>query len=206
MDQARTDGNALKAGSAIGGKYTVAGTLGQGAFGITYMCVDADGREAAVKEYFRPSLCSRRGARMEYSEPVEQEVLAGMKAFVNEGKRLKAIAGKHANIVKVRELLYDNGTVYIAMELVRGRDLDAVMREDRNGRPMGEKEAAETLMPVVDAVDMLHKEKITHLDIKPGNIMLSDKGPVLIDFGLAKHYDESGAATTASAAAGCTPG
>lgn len=57
--------------------------------------------------------------------------------------------------------------------------------------------AKKILKPVADAVAFLHSNRITHLDIKPGNIMFRSNGePVLIDFGLAKHYDRRGNATT----------
>lgn len=210
MDETKVRGKALEEGSVIARKYTVREVLGIGGFGITYRAVSADGQAVAVKEYFRSSLCSRRGSRMEYSEPVSAQVLAGMKAFVNEGNRLKSIAGKHRNIVDVKELVYDNDTVYIVMELVEGKDLAAFVGSRADASPIGAPKAVEMLMPVIDAVAMLHAARITHLDIKPGNILLSGTGqdmrPVLIDFGLSKHYDESGVATTVSTMAGCTPG
>ena len=210
MDETKVRGKALEEGSVIARKYTVREVLGIGGFGITYRAVGVDGQAVAVKEYFRSSLCSRRGSRMEYSEPVSAQVLAGMKAFVNEGNRLKSIAGKHRNIVDVKELVYDNDTVYIVMELVEGKDLAAFVGSRADASPIGAPKAVEMLMPVIDAVAMLHAARITHLDIKPGNILLSGTGqdmrPVLIDFGLSKHYDESGVATTVSTMAGCTPG
>lgn len=210
MRDAKTQGNALAPGAVIAGKYTVDYVLGVGGFGIAYRCSDAFGGKVAVKEYFRGSLCSRAGRRMDYSDPVAGQVLAGMKAFVNEGKRLLSIAGKHPNIVKVKEIAHDNDTVYIVMEMVEGRGLDALMSDGRKGQPMPEAQAVKAMLPIIDAVAMLHRERITHLDIKPGNIIMAVEGegarPVLIDFGLSKHYDENGAATTVSAMAGCTPG
>lgn len=208
MSEANNANIALGEGTVVARRYTIIDVLGTGGFGITYRATDADGRRVAVKEYFRSSLCSRRGCRMEYSDPVSAEVLAGMKAFVNEGKRLVSISGKHDNIVKAKEIVYYNDTVYIVMELVEGKNLDALMRSVRGGEPMGEREAVEAMMPIVEAVAMLHADRIAHLDIKPANIIMSDGGgrPVLIDFGLSKHYDKSGAATTVSTMAGCTPG
>lgn len=210
MNEVDLEGKALGRGCKIAGRYEVLKVLGVGGFGITYKCRCADGSMAAVKEYFRGSLCSRSGTRMEYSDPVSNQVLSGMKAFVNEGKRLMSIAGRHPNIVKVKELLYDNSTVYIAMELVEGADLDASMRVSRKGLPMDQAQAAKTMLPVIDAVAMLHSDRITHLDIKPANIILSEQGgdtrPVLIDFGLSKHYGEDGGATTVNSMQGCTPG
>lgn len=210
MEEDKDRNIALEPGTVIARKYTVRGVLGAGGFGITYVAADDSGRMVALKEYFRSGLCERRGNRMEYSDPVSSEVLRGMKAFVNEGKRLISIAGKHPNIVAVKEIVYDNNTVYIAMELVEGEDFDTHMRKHRSGAPMSEAQAVKAIMPVVEAVAMLHLERITHLDIKPANIVLSGQGPkarpVLIDFGLSKHYDECGIATTVSAMAGCTPG
>lgn len=67
------------------------------------------------------------------------------------------------------------------------------------------------MRPVLKAVALLHRNRITHLDIKHENIILTrqDDGslrPVLIDFGLSKHYDKKGKATSELTAAGCTDG
>lgn len=65
--------------------------------------------------------------------------------------------------------------------------------------------------PIIDAILYLHKNRMTHLDIKPDNIMLAndEKGnlrPVLIDFGLSKHYDKNGSPTSTINTLGCSDG
>ena len=67
------------------------------------------------------------------------------------------------------------------------------------------------MAPIVDAVAYLHRNRLTHLDIKPQNIMLAtaDDGsmrPVLIDFGLSKHYDANGNATSTVNTLACSDG
>ena len=79
------------------------------------------------------------------------------------------------------------------MEYIKGDSLDGYV--EKKGK-LTEKETRELLWPILDAVKLLHQNRICHLDIKPANIMLSrnaegEMRPVLIDFGLSKHYDLS---------------
>ena len=64
--------------------------------------------------------------------------------------------------------------------------------------------------PLCSAINTLHENRITHLDIKPANVMIrrQAKGisPILIDFGLSKHYDENNNATSTLRIKGCTDG
>jgi serine/threonine protein kinase len=65
--------------------------------------------------------------------------------------------------------------------------------------------------PIISAVGCLHQQQMTHLDIKPDNIMLAkdvyeELRPVLIDFGLSKHYDKNGHPTSTIHTLGCSDG
>jgi putative two-component system response regulator len=89
---------------------------------------------------------------------------------------------KHANILEVFDFGYDQGVIYLVMELVEGGTL-----ADNLGRPMALQHVIRVLSQVADALDHAHARGILHRDIKPSNILLRiDGSPVLADFGLAK--------------------
>lgn len=117
-----------------------------------------------------------------------------MKDFISEARRLNSLCGQCRNIVPVDEVFEANGTACYVMEFLDGGSLADYVKK-QGALSVGA--AKKILKPVADAVAFLHCNRITHLDIKPGNIMFRSNGePVLIDFGLAKHYDRRGNATT----------
>lgn len=117
-----------------------------------------------------------------------------MKDFISEARRLNSLCGQCRNIVPVDEVFEANGTACYVMEFLDGGSLADYVKK-HGALSIGV--AKKILKPVADAVVFLHSNRITHLDIKPGNIMFRSNGePVLIDFGLAKHYDRRGNATT----------
>lgn len=212
--------SALAIGTVVRGEkrtYIIRKILGQGGFGITYMAecqVDSVGKpvtvRVALKEHFILSLCSRDNAtnHIEYSEPVAAEVNGSLKAFLREAVRLRELGVDHPNIVKIDEVFQANNTAYYAMELLEDGTLDN--RVATTG-PMSADEVRQMFKPIIAAVATLHSNKIAHYDIKPANIMLrrewnGGQTPVLIDFGLAKHYDNSGHATSTLACGGYSSG
>lgn len=210
----------LAPGTVIRGperSYTILKVLGQGGFGITYLVsgkvrvgnIVVDVR-FAMKEHFISSLCSRDGATksVQFSAPVADQVGRSMKAFIKESRRLQSLGIEHPNVVRINEVFEANNTAYYVMEYIEGSSLQDYVR--KHG-PMSADAAKALLQPLIEAVATLHRNSIAHYDIKPANIMLSEEAdgslrPVLIDFGLAKHYDDAGHATSSIAAAGFSPG
>lgn len=74
---------------------------------------------------------------------------------------------------------------YIAMEFVTGRSLEGEMKQ----APYSWQTVAIYGAQIATALAALHRQKVVHLDLKPGNIILADRGAVLIDFGLAHHEE-----------------
>ena len=212
---------ALRPGTVLQGAtaYRIERVLGAGGFGITYLAsitmrvgnlnVKA---HVAIKEHFIGDQCERAGDSHTVVCPgtdASRALVAGsLRDFVSEARRLAEYGAGHGNIVKVNEIFEINGTAYYVMEYLEGESLDAYIK--RNG-PLGEDEIRSLVFPVVDAVAYLHARRLTHLDIKPANIMLGADGdgnvrPVLIDFGLSKHYNADGSATSTVNTMACSDG
>lgn len=198
-------------------EYTIEEKPGAGGFGITYrvsafiMVGNVKIKTwFAVKEFFMSDSCERdENNSVCYSNPVKNKVEEGRRDFLSEAKRLNKLSVNHPNIVHVNEVFEANNTVYYVMEYLNGGSLRTMVKQ--NGA-LSEQDALDMLLPVIKAVDFLHKAKLTHLDIKPDNIMLRlDEEtrrmvPVLIDFGLAKHYDDKGNATSTIRTVGLSDG
>ncbi|MDE7135016.1 MAG: protein kinase, partial [Muribaculaceae bacterium] len=190
-------------------EYRIDRVLGAGSFGITYLAFAkvrignvTSTVPFAIKEYFTKT-CYRDtdGMRMVPTPVTVDEVNLGRADFLVEARRLQHLCRLSRNIVDVNETFETNGTAYYVMEFLDG------------GSPgvMPEAEALQLLREVAVAVGYIHQEKVLHLDIKPDNIVMKtdDEGrtfPVLIDFGVAKHFDRSGKPTSQLSAKGASSG
>ena len=197
-------------------EYTIRRVLGQGGFGITYL-VDTPLKlenisfkgKFAIKEHFLSMLCAREPgtSNIHYLPNSTEEVQRSQKAFIAEAQRLQKLGINHHNIVEVNEVFEYNKTAYYVMEYIDGGSLADYVRA--HGGRLSWAETTRLIRPICEAVAMLHSNMVAHYDIKPQNIMIQQDEdglrPVLIDFGLAKHYDGQGQATSSIAAAGYTP-
>src|SRR5205085_8812762 len=90
---------------------------------------------------------------------------------------------EHPCIVPIYEVGERDGSCYFSMKLVEGGQLDNVVRRE----PITIRRAVELIAKVARIVHYAHEHDILHRDIKPGNILLDQKGePHLTDFGLAR--------------------
>lgn len=205
----------------VGGKrtYVIEKILGSGGFGITYKVksrVQLDNIltdvSFAVKEFF-PDSCWRGSDSTTLIAPPtkQQEVGNGIKDFVNEALRLQRACHLNSNIVNVNEVFRANGTAYYVLEYLEGGDLRKMVR-DNGGNGVSEQQMLNVMLPIGRALQCLHDNSMLHLDIKPDNIVMrrnssgDDNEPVLIDFGLATHFDKKGAPTTNTPTSGISSG
>ena len=188
----------LKPGILLqGGKYRIEKVLGQGGFGITYRAYDMSMEtDVAIKEFFMKDFCNRSADDSSVSVPSlgSVEMVDRYRSkFLLEARRLFKF--NHRNIVRVFSVFEENGTAYYVMEYLSGGSLKD--RIPQGGLP--EPDALNYIHQVCDALSYIHDKGIAHLDVKPANIMFrDDKDIVLIDFGISKHYDESGGQTSST--------
>lgn len=197
----------LQLGSVLqGGRYTIKRMLGQGGFGITYLAVQSGlDREVAVKEFFMKEYCDRNATTSQItlgSEGSRQLVARFREKFLKEARNIARL--NHPHIVRVIDVFEENGTAYYVMEYASGGSLSSKVKGEGF---LSEAEATRYIRQVADALDYIHQRKMSHLDVKPANIMLDEEdNTLLIDFGLAKQYDAASGEATSSTPVGISVG
>ena len=177
--------HALPAGTRLQ-DFVITGLLGEGGFGIVYLAEDtALQREVALKEYLPSSMASRAkdAVTVLVKSHNHQETFAmGLKSFVNEARLLARF--DHSALVKVHRFWEANGTAYMVMPYYRGPTLKATLAA-MDHLP-GEAELRPWLWPLMDALTVMHAAHCYHRDIAPDNILITENGPLLLDFGAAR--------------------
>ena len=190
---------ALKSGSCLkNGEYSIIRVLGQGGFGITYEAEQVSlRRKVAVKEFFMKDSCERDGSTSHVTVPTasNRELVSKFKEkFIREARMIAGL--DHEHIVKIHDVFEENGTAYYVMEYLGGGSLD---RKIRDKGAMSESDALGYIRQVADALSYLHSQNILHFDVKPSNVLIGKNGNAkLIDFGISKHYDETGVQTSST--------
>ena len=158
--------DALHPGAVLAERFEVVGEIGVGSMGAVYRCVDRrDGSEVAVKRLLDQS----QEARFE----IEARLLASL---------------RHPRIVSAREYFTDPSGDFFSMEFVSGPNLAELL--DRDGDPGLPLEDVLTYVEqACEALDYVHRQRIVHRDIKPQNLILADRGVILVDFGVARELD-----------------
>jgi len=118
--------------------------------------------------------------------------LAGDPGFIERFRREARAAAllSHPNIVAVHDWgSTTNGTYFMVMEFVRGRNLRDILTHYGRLEPQ---QAVEVLIQMLAALDHAHRHGIVHRDVKPENVLLTPEGHVKVaDFGLARAFAES---------------
>ena len=178
-------------------RYAIQKTLGQGGFGITYLAYDnVNRKQVARKEFFMKELCNRTGKTHHMSVPStgSRKLVDKFRAkFLKEANTIANLS--HPNIIKIYDIFEENATAYYAMEYIPGGSLADMLKKEPEQR-LSEVEALHYLRQVAGALNYIHMLGINHLDIKPDNILDDNGRAVLIDFGVAKRYDNDGHQTS----------
>jgi len=169
----------------LGDQFTIDRPLSSGGFGITYLAEDNFlGRKVVIKECFPEAFCRREGENVLVRSNIHHEKYrAIVEMFMREARSIAKL--RHPNIVGVHRIFEDNETAYMVLDLIRGRDLLSLIKNERDR--LSADQVKEVLVKVLDAVDLVHDNDLLHRDLSPDNILLDKWGsPVLIDFGAAR--------------------
>lgn len=185
----QTMAGCLEQGTILLGRYLVGGVLGRGGFGVTYLAYDLqEESRVAIKEYLPDTLAYRIPGNtqvMTYSGDEKQENFRlGSEKFYEEAQMIARFSG-HPNIIRVQKFFYENETAYFVMEYLEGCDLRQYM--EQQGGTLGYEEAVSLLVPILEALVLIHSVDILHRDISPDNIYITKSGVAkLLDFGSAR--------------------
>ncbi len=154
------------------GRYQIIQLLGEGGMATVYKAYDTRlEREVAIKVIRRDAF-----------PPDDMDMM--LKRFEREAKSLGRLS--HPNIVGVIDYGEHEGSPYLVMVYLPGGTL-----KERLGTPMPWQEAIQLLLPVAQALEYVHDRNIINRDVKPSNILMTDKGqPMLTDFGLVKIFGD----------------
>jgi serine/threonine protein kinase len=161
-------------------------TIGGGGFSIVYLAIDKRTNQKVIIKEYLPSGRARRmdNADVEcLSDQTSGNFRLGMRRFFDEAAALAKV--NHPNIVRVTDFFRANNTVYMVMEHEHGKDLRWYIKK-RNGR-VSERFIRTVFPELLHGLQILHQNKLLHLDIKPANILVRSGGrPLLLDFGAAR--------------------
>ncbi len=149
--------------------------LGEGGMGVVYAARD-ERLERSVALKIIASLADGDTAR---------------KRFWREARAAASV--NHPNVCQIHEIGEDNGTLFIAMELLDGESLADRLRHG----PLSVSDSVQVVLGMLAALSALHGRGLVHRDVKPSNVYLTPHGVKLLDFGLARR-DVAAADVTAA--------
>lgn len=158
--------NRVTPGTILAGRFHIVNFIAAGGMGAVYKAEDTRLDRIVVLKFLPEELAQDRQA---------------LERFHREAKAASAL--NHPNICTIYDFGEDAGRAFIAMEYLEGETLAARIKRG----PLPLDEALKTGIAVASALGTAHHKGIIHRDLKPGNIMLTDTGAKLLDFGLAKY-------------------
>lgn len=182
----------MKPGTILAERYLIGKVVGYGGFGVTYIAWDdVLQQRVAIKEYLPSEFATRAPGHSQvtiFTGDRAQQFADGMVKFVDEAKRLAKFQNE-PGIVRIYDSFEANSTAYIVMEYLEGETLATYLqREDK----VSVEQSIQMLTPVIQSLEVIHREGIIHRDIAPDNIFLTkDKQVKLIDFGAARYATTS---------------
>ena len=162
----------LPEGTEIGLRYRVVQLLGRGGMGAVYRVWDEElNRDVALK-LIRPEIAA------------DADVIERFKREIQLSSRVT-----HKNVLRVYDLGEADGTRFLTMQFVEGRDLSSLIKELG---PLPVPRLISLFRQICQGLEAAHEQGVVHRDLKPQNIMVEGNDNVLItDFGLAKNLGAS---------------
>ncbi|GIH91512.1 hypothetical protein Psi01_21420 [Planobispora siamensis] len=152
-------------------RYELITPLGRGTMGTVWRAHDRSlGRDVAIKEIRQePGLSEAQRAELR-------------ERMIREGRTAARIS--HPSVATVHDAIIEDGSPWIIMELVQARSLEQVIEEEG---PLPPRLVAEIGADLLGALRAAHAQGILHRDVKPGNVLITESGRVVLtDFGIAK--------------------
>jgi hypothetical protein len=152
------------------GPYRLLDRIGEGGMGVVYLARDPEQRSVAVK-ILRPAVAGDPNARLRLAREVETM------------RRVRS-----PFVAEVLDTDVTSETPYIVTRYVPGRTLDEVVTQEG---PLSGARLIRLAAGLADALAAIHAAGVVHRDLKPGNVMLMNGDPVVIDFGIAQALDST---------------
>ena len=152
------------------GPYRLLDRIGEGGMGVVYLARDPEQRSVAVK-ILRPAVAGDPNARRRLAREVETM------------RRVRS-----PFVAEVLDTDVTSETPYIVTRYVPGRTLDEVVTQEG---PLSGSRLIRLAAGLADALAAIHAAGVVHRDLKPGNVMLMNGDPVVIDFGIAQALDST---------------
>lgn len=150
------------------GPYRLVARIGEGGMGVVHLGLDPDRRTVAVK-VLRPQVAADEVSRVRLAREVDT---------------MRRVASPH--VAEVLDADVHGERPYIVTRYVQGRTLAEVVATDG---PLGGVRLTRLATGLADALAAIHAAGVVHRDVKPGNVVLVDGEPVVIDFGVAQAAD-----------------
>src|ERR1019366_8536306 len=152
------------------GPYLLLDRIGEGGMGVVYLARDPEQRSVAIK-ILRPAVAGDPNARRRLAREVETM------------RRVRS-----PFVAEVLDTDVTCETPYIVTRYVPGRTLDEVVTQEG---PLSGARLIRVAAGLADALAAIHAAGVVHRDLKPGNVMLMNGDPVVIDFGIAQALDST---------------
>ena len=179
----------LQIGYLLQNRYRVEAILGQGGFGITYLCKTIwSGSLVAVKEFFWNGFMQRAedGQTVALlSDNAAEQVKKMRRRFLQEAKTLQQLENI-SSIVHVLDYFEENNTAYMVTAYIDGATLSKRLSE---AGPMEASALFHKVLPLLRDLACVHRAGFLHRDISADNLMLHQDGTlILVDFGAARDF------------------
>jgi eukaryotic-like serine/threonine-protein kinase len=187
---ATLDSTTFSPGQAFGPRYRIEALLGLGGMGAVYRAWDAELAMDVALKVIRPEIAADPAAARELQLRFKRELLLARQVT-------------HKNVVRIHDLGEVDGIKYITMPFIEGHELAAILK--REG-PLPVERALHILRGVVAGLEAAHAAGVVHRDLKPANIMVAaDDEAMIMDFGIARLSEPSGAAAGGPEKVGARP-
>jgi len=155
-----------EAGTMMGRRYALERLLGRGANGHVWLARDQLLNKSVALKALDPELAKNRDT---------------VRRFLREVALAHAVT--HPHVVRIYDTGEEGGLPFFTMEYIQGQTLQE--RLDGDEEPLDFKALRRTALAVLDGLESAHQVGVIHRDLKPGNVMLTHRGAIVMDFGVA---------------------